>query len=455
MNRPLLFKLGAIGLLMLILLIPLLMIGGLVSDRQQLRGSVLREIAHSSSGNQSLSGPIVVVPYVKMVREWKVDERSKERVQQLSVARGALYFLPERFDVEAKVRTEIRARGIYQARLFHADQQVQGQFHLPPRLGLGDDFNDYRFEPAYLTLGIADIRGIENVPALRIEGQDNLTFKPGSQVAWLGDGIHAPLPSIDATKGSDFHYAFDLSLQGTGQLQIVPVGRASTVHMSADWPHPSFVGNYLPISRDITANGFSAKWSTSFFSTNLKSAMQDCAKGKCTAFESRGFGVSFIEPVDQYLKSERAIKYALLFIALTFAGFFLFEVLKRIAVHPIQYGLVGLALALFFLLLLSLAEHIGFAWAYLVSASACVLLIGFYVSNVLRSLANGLGFTAALAVLYGLLYALLLAEDYALLMGAILLFAVLGGFMALTRRLDWYSVGAGKTAIGKEDVADA
>ena len=151
--------------------------------------------------------------------------------------------------------------------------------------------------------------------------------------------------------------------------------------------------------------------------------------------------MSFVDPVDQYLKSERAIKYALLFIALTFAGFFLFEVLRNLSVHPIQYALVGAALALFYLLLLSLSEHIGFGLAYLLSAGGCVLLIGFYLCNVLHSSVRGFGFAGGLAVLYALLYGLLSAEDYALLMGALLLFALLGVFMMLTRRLDWYRAG--------------
>lgn len=175
--------------------------------------------------------------------------------------------------------------------------------------------------------------------------------------------------------------------------------------------------------------------------------MERCAFGtQCQDFNGRSFGVSFIDPVDQYLKSDRAIKYALLFIGLTFAGFFLFEVLKSLSVHPIQYGLVGVALAFFYLLLLSLSEHLGFALAYGVSAAACVGLIGFYVSHVLHSWRNGALFAIALAALYGLLYGLLSAEDYALLMGSLLLFGLLGVFMVLTRKLDWYGIGQRKAA---------
>lgn len=447
MNRSLLFKLGAIALLMLVLLIPLLMINGIIGDRQYTRDAVLEDIARSSSYSQRLTGPVMVVPYRKTVREWKLNEKLNKRYEVTREERGRLYFLPDRFELDGKVQTELRARGIYQARLFHADNRISGRFELPTQWGITEDFADYRFEPAFLAVGISDIRGIEN--ALKLElGSQQLDFEPGSQVDWLGQGVHVALPVQDSKKPYVVDFAFDLRLQGTEQLQVVPVGKISQVSLASNWPHPSFIGNFLPAQRDVTDSGFTANWQTTFFSTNLEQALQSCLDGQgCKDFTNRSFGVNFIDPVDQYLKSDRAIKYALLFIGLTFAGFFLFEVLKSLAVHPIQYALVGFALAFFYLLLLSLSEHIGFALAYLISASACVLLIGFYVCHVLRSIRHGLGFSAGLAALYGLLYGLLSAEDYALLMGSLLLFGLLGTVMVLTRKLDWYGVGKRK-AVG-------
>jgi inner membrane protein len=445
MNRSLTLKLGAIALLILLLLIPLMMINGVIQDRQQLRDGVLEDIARSSSYSQQLSGPLMVVPYTKVVRTWKLNEKTSQRYQELGEERGRLYFLPEHFELNGQVETELRKRGIYEARLFHADNRITGHFSLPTHLGIKEDFADYQFDQPFLAVGISDIRGIENALKLELDGQ-RLDFMPGSQVRWLGEGVHVTLPALDAKAPTELTFGFNLRLQGTGQLQVVPVGKTSTVSLAANWPHPSFVGNYLPSQREVTDQGFSAKWQTSFFSTNLQEAMNSCVSGKnCEVFNSRSFGVSFIDPVDQYLKSDRAIKYALLFIVLTFAGFFLFEVLKSLAVHPVQYALVGVALAFFYLLLLSLSEHIGFALAYLLSAGACVLLIGFYVCHVLRSVRHGLSFSAGLAALYGLLYGLLSAEDYALLMGSLLLFGLLGVFMVLTRKLDWYGVGQ-KTA---------
>lgn len=439
MNKSLSLKLGTIALLVVVLLIPLLMISGLIDERQSLRDSVVEDIAQSSSHAQQISGPLLVVPYSKYERAWKIQDGKS--FQTAEVVRSYLVFLPESFVLDGTASTELRSRGIYEARLFHAQSRISGQFKVPANWGITSDLDDYRFDTPFIAVGISDIRGIQNGLQLQIDGR-TLDFAAGSKLDWLGGGVHAVIDNLDSKAEMRLDYAFDLNLQGTGQLHVLPVGRSSSVTLAANWPHPSFIGNYLPNSREIDATGFKAKWQTSFFSTNLEEALNRCVSlQNCKGFESRAFGVSFVDPVDQYLKSERAIKYALLFIALTFAGFFLFEVLRNLSVHPIQYALVGAALALFYLLLLSLSEHIGFGLAYLLSAGGCVLLIGFYLCHVLHSSVRGFGFAAGLAVLYALLYGLLSAEDYALLMGALLLFALLGVFMMLTRRLDWYRAG--------------
>lgn len=449
MSRTLGFKLGAIALLILLLMIPLLMIGGLVSERQQQRNLVLQDIARSSSYRQQITGPILVQPYTKRVREWKTHAKTGERYLDEREVRGRLYFLPERFELNGQVGTELRARGLYKARLYRSDNQISGQFKLPARLGLGDELELYRLDAPFLSVGISDIRGIGNALQLRLNGA-TLDFAPGSGEERFGAGVHVPLPALKHQGEQRLTFAFDLKLQGTEQFSVVPVGRDSRVELRSDWPHPSFVGEYLPSQREVSQTGFSAQWQTSFFATNLEEALQDCVgKERCNDLFGRTFGVSFVDPVDQYLKTDRAIKYALLFITLTFAVFFLFEVLKRMAVHPVQYSLVGLSLALFYLLLLSLSEHLDFALAYGLSAVACVSLIAFYVSHVLHSALRGAAFGLLLTMLYGLLYGLLSAEDYALLMGSVLVFGVLAGVMVLTRKLDWYGVGKAGTVTAR------
>ena len=441
MNRSLGIKLGAIGLLIILLLIPLLMIDGLISERQSARNGVLDNIARSSSYSQQITGPILVVPYRQKIREWKVAEKTGGRYQEERQISSRLYVLPESFTLNGEVGTELRARGIYQARLFKSDNQISGHFEVPANYGITEDLADYQFDEPFLAVGISDIRGINNALKLDLNGQ-TLDFEPGFGDDMLANGVHAPLGALDSSKLMKLNYAFNLKLQGTSSFSVVPVGRDSQVQVHSDWPHPSFMGEFLPTEREITEQGFNATWQTSFFATNMEQVLRECVNvSGCSSFDARTFGVSFVDPVDQYLKTDRAIKYAMLFIALTFAGFFLMEILKRLAVHPVQYGLVGLALAMFYLLLLSLSEHLDFALAYAVSAAACVALVGFYVCHVLHSWVRGAGFTVGLGGLYGVLYVLLSAEDYALLMGSLLVFGLLACVMLLTRKLDWYGVG--------------
>jgi len=441
MKRPLLYKLLAIGTLMLVLLIPLAMIGNSIEERQAYSESVIQEIARSSSYSQTLIGPVLTVPYTRIKRTWKLNQ-DKERIAHEEEISGELHFLPHLLRIDGDMKTELRQRGIYKAQLYQANTRIDGNFQVPANFGIEEDLQDYQFGTAYLALGVSDIRGIQN--SLNLEwNKQTLSAEPGSRLAILGDGVHIKLGKL--TPDQHYTFALNLLLRGTQQLSIAPLGRETHVSLSSDWPHPSFVGDFLPAERQVDQHGFSARWQTSYFSTNLAEHFRQCAaRVECHSYHQARFGVSLIDPVNHYVKSDRAIKYGFLFIALTFAGFFLFEILKRLQVHPIQYGLVGLALAIFYLLLVSLSEHIGFALAYLISAIGCVSLIGFYVSHVLQSLSRAAGFTGGLALLYALLYGLLSAEDYALLMGSLLIFALLGGFMALTRRVDWYTLGAEK-----------
>jgi inner membrane protein len=441
MERSLGFKLGAIVVLIFFILIGLWWIGSIVTERQSRRDAVVRDIAQSSSLAQRLEGPILVVPYEKTVREWGVDGNGKPRLAD-TVVKGELHFLPEVFHLDGDIPTERRARGIYEARLYQANLRIRTSFEIPTHYGVGADVAAYHFGKPSIALGVTDIRGIETTSKVLLNGAPARVLAGTSSVLW-SSGLHVPLESLDSEQATPLGFAMDLGVQGTGEFHVIPVGRDSRIELRSNWANPSFIGQYLPISHDIGATGFKADWVTSFFSTNLEETLHRCESSNtaCEEFNGREFGVSFIDPVDQYLKTERAIKYALLFISLTFGGFFLFEVLRKLAVHPIQYGLVGAALALFYLLLLSLSEHVGFGLAYLLSSGACVGLIGFYVGGILRSGLRGLAFASALTLLYGTLYTLVGADDYALLMGSILLFGLLAAVMILTRRVNWFTLG--------------
>lgn len=445
MNIRLFFKIAATLLVAVLLLVPVEQIRDLVHEREQTRDAVVADIARSAGYAQTVTGPLLIVPYTRTVRSWSEQREGEPRTLIETQVAGRLAFVPSDFELSAKLSVDQRQRGIYEARIFDADSRITGRFELAPNYGITVDLADYTFGAPLLVVGISDIRGISTGLELTWGGA-RLAFEPGATPSMLPSGVHARLPVPALTGPMTLPFAISIALQGTGDFQVTPVGRESRVLLTSNWPHPSFVGEFLPREREVTDAGFSARWQTSFFATNLENVVTACANlvpasAPCEELASRHFGVSFIDPIDHYLKSERATKYAFLFIGLTFAAFFLFEVLRRFSVHPIQYGLVGLALAVFFLLLLSLSEHVGFALAYLISSAACVALVAYYVGHVVRSAPLGLVFGGALGALYGTLYAILSSEDFALLMGSFVVFGVLGAIMILTREVNWAKFG--------------
>jgi inner membrane protein len=287
-------------------------------------------------------------------------------------------------------------------------------------------------------LGLGDVRGIAGVPLLKWNA-DSIAFESGVGKAPWAQGIQADVP-VDPKAGGQAAFALDLDIAGMERLEIVPAAREMLVSLRSAWPHPSFIGRFLPETRSVSDQGFEAAWRMSDLGSNVRQAFQRCMQSKCEAYFGTVFGVSLIQAVDVYQKTYRALHYGILFVALTFALFFAFEILAGLRVHPIQYALVGIALVAFFVLLIAFAEHIDFGLAYLIAAGACIALIGCYVRYVLGSRSRALSLAVLLSGLYGALYVVLGSEDYALLMGALLVFAALAAFMLVTRRLDWYAL---------------
>ncbi|WP_374539395.1 cell envelope integrity protein CreD [Chitinimonas taiwanensis] len=445
MSKYLLWKLAGMAVLILLLLIPLGMVDGLVSERQAYREQAIASIADGAAGAQTVSGPVWVLPYQQRVLEPVPNQPGQQREVWRE---GSVRMLPDTLSVSGRLNTASRQRGIYRTQVYRTELTLAGQFVLPANAGLPSDAV-LRWGQPYLSVGLADVRGIKASPVTSWGGS-TASFAPGARLKALGSGIHAQLPAYSgAAARVPFH--FKLNLDGMDALHVLPLGRDSEVSLQSDWQHPSFSGRFLPDSRNIDAQGFAARWRTSWFATNLSERFEQCvSSGECEDFHATRLGVRLLEPVDVYLQTDRAVKYGFLFVCLTFCTFFLTEVLKRIAIHPVQYALVGLSLAVFFLLLLSLAEQWSFALAYALSASACVLQNAFYASHALGSRWRGLGFAALLAALYGLLYVLLRSEDHALLLGALLLFGLLSAVMVLTRKLDWYSLSNSPRLVEEE-----
>jgi inner membrane protein len=429
-----------IGFLMLILLFALSSIESLISERSHRRDSVARDIAGGTSSDQVIAGPVLTIP---IRRHTVVDAAGDDGrlVRKKMVREETLYFFPDRLDVRGGLDTEIRRRGIFEALLYNSDFQLSGEFEIPANAGL-DDLQGVEWLTPAIVVGLADNRGLRSTPQLTLNDEVH-AFEPGQPVSQLGNGIHANV-DLPVSKGGKFHFMIKLDLRGTQSLRWLPVGKETTVNLHSGWPHPSFGGKTLPTKHQITAQGFDANWQTSHFASNFPQRFLSAKSAEELASEASG--LTLVTPVDVYQQAERSVKYGFLFVLLTFATFGLFEVLKRLPIHPVQYGLVGIALALFFLLLIALSEHFSFGWSYLAAAAACITLQGFYLSHVLRARLRGLAFCGWLTVLYGALYGLLVSEDNALLMGALLLFGILAAAMALTRKVDWYRLGQAETA---------
>lgn len=430
----------------LAILVPLLMIRGTIQERQAYRGEAVRDIAANFGGRQVFGGPVLVVPYTELVEEEvSGDDGSVRRIARRKS--GSWTFFPETLAVEGTLQPDTRRRGLHEVRVYQWDGVARATFdaRLPP---VEDGATAREVGRPWLSYGIADVRGLRGTPTLLVGG------RPMAPVQGIGHGdgpgLHVRLDAPPADGRIAFDTRLELQLRGTETFAMLPLGHDNDLRLASAWRHPKFEG--VSPQHDIDDTGFRARWQVASVASNAQRRyLQEPAIGaparaaqqsadRPWAPEPDAVSVSLIDPVNPYLQAERATKYGLLFVLLTFVGFFMFELIKRLPIHPIQYALVGLAIAIFFLLLVSLSEHVAFGLAYLGAAVACIGLIGFYLSSVLRSRARGLGFAAMLAMLYAALYGLLVSEDNALVLGAGLLFAILATIMVATRKVDWYQL---------------
>ena len=436
MQKKLLLRVGFIIFLMVLILIPLQMIGGIVRDREQLQRQVEDTVAASFAGPQRVAGPVLVMPYVERVIEIMTDDKGKVTKRTVEHEQQ-IVLMPTQLNYDGAADVEAKYKGLYKTLVYQTKGIWRARFDVPVHAGVTANPATITFGNAYLAFGLSDVRGLRGTPKITWDGRD-VNVANGAKLAALGDGVHADLGILNTQEAHQIDVTVNMDLGGTRSLAFAPVGKTTVVQLRATWPHPNFGGRFLPQAKKIDENGFTARWEISHLASKNGGILQRAPK---EALPLETFDVAFIDPVNIYQQAERAVKYGVLFIALTFAAFFLFETLKDLRIHPLQYALVGLALAVFFLLLVSLSEHIRFLSAYLVASVSCVLLIGFYLSHVLGGWRRGAAFATKLALLYGVLYGLLLSEDNALMLGALLVFVALAATMVLTRRIDWYQLG--------------
>ncbi|TAK61927.1 cell envelope integrity protein CreD [Methylobacter sp.] len=453
MKQRFYIKLGIIFFLILCLMLPQSFMMDLVGERVGWRQQAYQSIEQSWPGSQTIAGPVLSIPYYFTYNAKEkiigADKKETEIIKEMTV-HDVLYIIPKQLNIDSKLESSLRYRGIYGVPVYTNALQVTGEFSTQPILDLIAKNKDYkiRWDKPQISVLVCDQRGIATPPVLNWNGE-KFAFQPGGNLPGTVAGMHVAVPDLSLEQETRISFAFDMELHGMRSINFALLSDNTSVQLAANWPHPSFTGDLLPEQRDITDKGFTAQWRASSFSYDVSNAVERCRKGECSSLMERAVGFDLIQPVDVYQQSERSIKYAELFIILTFVALILFELLKKVRVHPIQYTLVGMALLVFYLLLISLSEHIQFLLAYGVAALCSTALLTFYFGAILRSRKLGLILGAGLSILYVSLYVILQAEESALLMGSLLLFIVLAGLMLATRHFDWYELtGQGDAPVG-------
>lgn len=416
-------KILFMGLLILFLLIPSFMMNGIIKERKSRQQEAKTEVSEKWGNVQELVGPVLKIPYQESVILSEKDKNGTI-IKRPSINYGTHWISLEDFNLDFKINPEIRKRGIFEVILYKA--KVQGEGHILP-FDLEKKNQTILWEEAQLQIGLRDLHGLKTHPQIKW-GDRFFDF----QVEETNGGsiLFATIPVLK--NGGSF--VFDFDIQGSEQLYFNSVAKTTKVTMQSDWKTPSFVGRHLPENHNITDQGFTAEWNLQSFEIPQEISFLSNYKF------SKGTGVKLIFPVDFYQKNERAIKYNILFIVLTFVAFFLLEILRKHRVHPIQYLLIGLSMILFYALLLSLSEHFDFVFAYLISAGVIILLISSYCWAVLKNPKSASIILGLLCGIYTYLYVLLQLQDYALLSGTLFLLFVLSMVMFLTRKINWYKV---------------
>ncbi len=413
------------AVIIIILVIPLTMIQSLISDRQCYRNDAVAEINKSWAGSQTVAGPILSV----ISKEWTENQEGKKIFKQ-----NKYFILPENLNIESEVFPETRYRGIYEITLYKTDIKISGSFNFTNTQKFNLDDIIKNTTESYLSFNISDSKGIEDNIDLKWNGVDKEVSPGLRNTDIFRNGF---VSNVNLAKSNKkYNFEVTLHLKGSESLNFIPLGKITEVHMKSNWNNPSFSGEFLPSSRNITPKGFTAVWKINQFNRNYP---QEWHNYNYNLFQS-SFGVNLRVPVNEYQKTMRTSKYGIMIILLTFVSFFMIEIFNKKALHPIQYLLIGLSLVIFYSLLLALSEYMLFQYSYLISSILVIALIGFYTKSVFAKANLGLLIGGILILFYGFMYTILQLQDYSLLLGNIALFIILAVIMFATRKINWYEV---------------
>ena len=411
------------GCLILLMLIPTMFITSLVNEREQRQQEVVKDVSSKWASAQTVSGPYLFIPYLLKSK----DSDGKEKL-----TRADMIFLPEDLDVTGTILPEQRLRSIYKVLLYKS--QITGKGNFICSLPKDIDPSSLILSEAKICLGITDFKGIENKIDIQVNG-NSYALTPGLPADLVDSvGLSAPVNLTKEDMGKPISFNLAMQLKGSGRLHFLPLAGNSQFTVKSSWPDPSFDGNTLPGEREISDRGFTAKWVFNKANLPYTTTLRNEKINKYVT----NFGISMLQPADQYAKTTRSVKYAILIIGLSFALFFIIELMQKNPLHPVQYILVGLALVIFYSLLLSISEFLLFDQAYLIAAAATVSLLTLYAKAHFKSWGPAGIFALVIGGLYGFIFILIRLEDTALLVGSIGLFIVLALVMYASRKINWY-----------------
>ena len=439
LKESLVWRFGLVVILITLMTVPLGMVKEVVNERSYLHNNVKSEVASTWGQLQKIRGPSILIPYTERFDSVEVltDKDGNEHKKNKTIYKQrTVILLPEALNIDVSLSGQTRKRSIYEALVYSADIQIQGEFIQPDINELSSNIDEIHWDRAWFSLGISDTQAINKVSMLRWNS-DDYDFEPGTKITHvISNGFHAPLDLSKFIEAGNFSinnvypFSLEINVNGSDGFYFNPFGKTTNVNITSDWPHPSFQGNVLPDQHNVTEGGFDANWTVPHLARNYPQLWtletQEFDIDEFTA------GVNLFESVSLYSQITRAIKYGVLFLVLTYVTFLLFEMGIGRRLHVIQYGVIGLAISMFYLTLLSLAEHAGFFKAYLSAAAIIIAMISCYVQAALKNVGRTSIITILLIGLYSLLYSLLRLEDYALLAGVGLLLVVLAVMMYLT-----------------------
>lgn len=419
-------KVAIIGVLILLLLIPMSMIESIIVDREHQREKAIKEVSNKWAGKQTITGPVLTIPmsYEVMVNKQIVTKKEN------------LHILPEDVIYKSTIEPKKLHRSIYEIVVYQSGLVTNGNFKLPD-FSIYTDSKKIHFDKAYISIGISDLKGIKNKIALNFNGEKT-RVTPGVKVNFIDSGITIPLPDLTPLVSKIIPFDFNMKLQGSQSISFVPVGNNTKVEINSPWDSPSFFGNFLPDNRIVTKDGFKASWNILELNRNFPQVWLNNEHTK--KMQDAAFGVNLKLPMDDYQKTIRSAKYSVMIISLTFIMFFLVEALNKKKIHPLQYILIGAALCIFYILLVSISEHSNFNLAYLISAAAVISLITLYAHSAIKEFKITALILFVLLTIYGFVFVILQLSDYALLMGSIGLLVIIGLTMYATRNINWYTI---------------